>query len=499
MKSTRASLLICGMCLALGIIPVYLSQKSPRVLFTNRRQDFKNASMHCPNATNVPFHFDATVPLNFKRQEHPSDAKIPSIVHFVFNPGESYQPFGLIQYLSIASALNVLKPMRVLVHYRTQPSGFYWDMIKAHVELIRVREVNLIFDRPVRHYAHKADVIRLESLMEHGGIYLDLDVVVLRPFTSLLIHEFVMGQEGENARYGLCNAVILANKDSHFLRRWYESYRSFNDSCWSCHSVQMPRALSQSHPSEIHVVGHKTFFWPLWDGMGRQEIFSKFDYDYSSNLAVHVWNSAARKELDGFSQLWLLQCRSAFLSMMRAYVPRPLISIIITCAHHANVRDSVDSLIRQSWPFWELVVVDDFMPGRCGKDLLNLAADLKSVTILTHIHPQQSRNVGVQHARGMWVSVLNPETTIGPNFMRDAELLMTQDPRLGLITSDMPVSGASSFLDASPAKHSNLIALYRRSLWDQIGGYNTSLQGQDQDEDFLTRVSDVGYPTKSIT
>ena len=45
--------------------------------------------------------------------------------------------------------------------------------------------------RPLTHAAHRADVLRLQLLIAQGGIYLDLDMIVLAPFTALLEHEFL--------------------------------------------------------------------------------------------------------------------------------------------------------------------------------------------------------------------------------------------------------------------------------------------------------------------
>lgn len=50
-----------------------------------------------------------------------------------------------------------------------------------------------IFGTPVKHYAHKADIVRMEALLRWGGIYLDIDVITLRPFDHLLDKDMVMG------------------------------------------------------------------------------------------------------------------------------------------------------------------------------------------------------------------------------------------------------------------------------------------------------------------
>jgi hypothetical protein len=63
----------------------------------------------------------------------------------------------------------------------------WWDQWLARLEnsqtkliLIRARNVKSVYGQKVSHFAHKADVIRLEALKYYGGIYLDSDVIVLQ-------------------------------------------------------------------------------------------------------------------------------------------------------------------------------------------------------------------------------------------------------------------------------------------------------------------------------
>ena len=54
---------------------------------------------------------------------------------------------------------------------------------------------------------------------------MDMDVITVRPFAPLMMnHEFVMGQEGPNGVYGLCNAVMLSAPNSSFVRLWIDHY-----------------------------------------------------------------------------------------------------------------------------------------------------------------------------------------------------------------------------------------------------------------------------------
>ena len=101
-------------------------------------------------------------------------------------------------------------------------------------------------------------MVRLNILQEQGGIYLDIDTICLRPLTTLLNADFVMGIQGDN--YGLCNAIMLAKPQTEFGRQWIKSYESFNQQ-WDIHSVKIPLALSKTHP--ITVLSNQAFFCPV--------------------------------------------------------------------------------------------------------------------------------------------------------------------------------------------------------------------------------------------
>lgn len=62
----------------------------------------------------------------------------------------------------------------------------------------------------------------MQILMEYGGIYLDLDVLVLRPFDYLRHHyECTIGLESETKA---CGSVIVCSRHSMFLVLWINAY-----------------------------------------------------------------------------------------------------------------------------------------------------------------------------------------------------------------------------------------------------------------------------------
>lgn len=146
------------------------------------------------------------------------------------------------------------------------------------VELKKARQFDSIFGRPISKFAHKADIIRLEALLEYGGIYLDLDVYTIRSFEPLRHFDTVLGLEGGVPGlevHGLCNGVIISTPNSPFLKRWYESYRTFNGNVWAKHSVAKPLQLALKNPSELLVLDPYSLFYPAWNEHGLLIVHSR--------------------------------------------------------------------------------------------------------------------------------------------------------------------------------------------------------------------------------
>ena len=105
------------------------------------------------------------------------------------------------------------------------------------------------------------------SLLEHGGIYLDIDTFIIHPFTSasLMQYDTVMALEANPLTFfrrpmsddemdpkGLCNAVIIARPGAEFLRRWLMTYENFNELYWAEHSVVgLPLSVVTRHVTTL--------------------------------------------------------------------------------------------------------------------------------------------------------------------------------------------------------------------------------------------------------
>jgi hypothetical protein len=199
-----------------------------------------------------------------------------------------------------------------------QPSGEWWERAKPYLRMMQVEAPDQVYGNPVRHPAHKADVLRLQILLEKGGIYLDMDVISIRPFAELQDFDVVLGQE---YGVGLCNAVILAKAGAPFLEEWLTSYRSFHHKEWNTHSVKVPYNLARKRPADVHVVDHRKFFWPMyWAGDFAAFTLRPGSRFCTQSYCVHLWASIHWHYLASLTPATLCEGTSEFCSLVRPYV-----------------------------------------------------------------------------------------------------------------------------------------------------------------------------------
>jgi hypothetical protein len=245
--------------------------------------------------------------------------RIPNLFHFVFGLRKQTEPFHLVFYLCLESCLQVNRPDVILFHYCHEPYGPYWDLIRDKLHCVRV-EANEFVTRFVYRdsftrrysYAHHADFVRLEKLLEFGGIYADIDTIFVKPIPAVLKEKvFVLGREDDvviqktrEPRRSLCNAFIMSEKNAEFGRLWLSRMKEVFDGSWSRHSTVLPQELSEQHPDLIHIEPPLTFYRHMWTTEGIETLLRGCDRDVEGLVSFHLWShlwwSRWRKDFSSF-------------------------------------------------------------------------------------------------------------------------------------------------------------------------------------------------------
>jgi len=223
---------------------------------------------------------------------------IPNKLHFVFGLSETFggKPWSLCHYLAVKSAIELNNPEKAYLYYKYKPTGEWFEKIEDKLELVQIDPPTEIFGRPLLHIAHQTGVIRLQVLLEEGGIYMDVDTIAVKPFTPLLNNKCVLGIQGhpDGTVEGLCDGVILAEPNSEFIQHWLLSYQSHKskgrDQYWDEHAVRMPHHLSTQYPELLHIEPYNSFHYPLYHNIGIKDLFEN-DLDFSSAYCHHVWET----------------------------------------------------------------------------------------------------------------------------------------------------------------------------------------------------------------
>jgi len=228
---------------------------------------------------------------------------IPKIVHFAyFYPSD----FPLYGCLAVKSAQKYLTPDKIFLYRAANAPeirGEWWQSAKGAVEIVKVRPPTHIYGCLLNHPAHQADVFRLQTLIEQGGIYLDLDTICCASFDRLLDQRCVLGHQTKDQSYGLCNAAILAERQSAFLQLWLDGYKSFRssglDKYWDEHSVRLPlklaRSLKASDRAAVHIEPHTTFFAAGFQVKELTRLFETCE-EFPKSVSHHLWASYSYKK-----------------------------------------------------------------------------------------------------------------------------------------------------------------------------------------------------------
>lgn len=98
----------------------------------------------------------------------------------------------------------------------------------------------------VRKYAFAADYIRLYAVYHYGGIYLDMDVEVVKPFSNeLLAGNYLVGYESSDYTIGIEAGILGGEQGAEWLGdclKYYED-RHFIKSDGSFDTLPLPRII----------------------------------------------------------------------------------------------------------------------------------------------------------------------------------------------------------------------------------------------------------------
>lgn len=235
--------------------------------------------------------------VTFKRRESgPSGTEfsVPNVVHYIWY-ADTPKPLKFHHLLSVLSAYQVIKPQAILFHTNAEPIGDYWQRVKnvPSLKVVHRKPSLCLFGYVIKvpyYETSSSNVDRLRVLYESGGIYLDLDVLVTKPFDDLRRYPCTVGLESSDR---VCGGVVICARDAPFLTLWINSYLDdYRVTTWAYNSGKVPYHLWRRYPHLVHVE-KRSMHRPNYRQL--EKIYGADIVNWEDNYSVHLWYRVWKK------------------------------------------------------------------------------------------------------------------------------------------------------------------------------------------------------------
>ena len=179
------------------------------------------------------------------------------------------------------------------------------------------------------------------------------------------------------------------------------------------------------------------------------------------------------------------------------------VSVIIPCYNQGHfLEESLNSVAAQTFQDFEIIVVNDGSTDKASIRILeNLDREKVRVIHQENMGLAGARNTGIEHGRGEYVLPLDADDRIEPDYLEQAVRILDSMPKVGIVYCRAQLFGAVETEWQLPdyslqeMLKDNLIfcsALFRRSDWQVVGGYDTGMVYGWEDYDFWLSLIERG-------
>jgi len=187
----------------------------------------------------------------------------------------------------------------------------------------------------------------------------------------------------------------------------------------------------------------------------------------------------------------------------------PVVSVVIPCFNQGQyLRQAIESVSGQTFQDYEILVVND---GSTDQYSLEIFADLQNSGIsVIHTDNQglaAARNNGIARATGRYILPLDADDRIAPRYLESAVAVLENSPDTGIVYCRARLFGAVETDWNLPAYslaemlQDNVIfctAMFRRSDWELVGGYDPGMVYGWEDYDFWLSLIERGRGVHQI-
>lgn len=185
----------------------------------------------------------------------------------------------------------------------------------------------------------------------------------------------------------------------------------------------------------------------------------------------------------------------------------PLVSIVIPFYDHVTLLPAaVHSALEQTYPNCEVIVADDAGPLSAAEILEQerRTVNLRVVRLETNSGSAAAKNLAIRSSSGRFIVPLDSDDLIEKDYVAETIQVVREMPELGGVYTLTQVFGDHTFVFTPESTITNILSgifspttfMYKREIFDQIGGYKEDVY-HDDDEFWLSAL-ERGWQFKRI-
>ncbi|GGD84924.1 glycosyltransferase family 2 protein [Planktosalinus lacus] len=172
----------------------------------------------------------------------------------------------------------------------------------------------------------------------------------------------------------------------------------------------------------------------------------------------------------------------------------PKLSIIIPCYNtESTLGETLTSVKTQVFENWEAIIVNDSSPD----GLERIALDWVDKDSRFKYYKKENgglgdaRNFGISKSNGVYILPLDSDNKIRPDFTKKAINILDQEPSVGVVHGNAMFFGEKeeewiinqyNFEQMLIKNYIDACAVYRKSLWKNVNGYDTKMPYQGNED-----------------
>lgn len=188
----------------------------------------------------------------------------------------------------------------------------------------------------------------------------------------------------------------------------------------------------------------------------------------------------------------------------------PRVSVIVPVLDAGDdLERALASVAAQRRDDVEVVCVDDGSTDPRTLAILEAAARRPGVQVhrTENRGPSAARNLAIERARGAYVLPLDADDWLAPDYLAKTVPILDAEPAVGVVHTWIGlVGGHTGVWRTGPLALPELLvrctvhvtSLYRRGLWEDVGGYDPAFVETAEDWDFWLRAVERGWTGRAV-